>query len=242
MPITATCGKCGKGLKVRDELIGKNIRCPGCGNSFKAEASSVMPAASLSSASKVDPKAKKSAPAFHMSPMWIAWAVMAISIPTILILWFMGPGAVRKQWAEQQPVAESAVEDVINRALEIKAEEADPEHLRASRAAPKVMEVHFFFSEFAFSMPEKVGFVGSCSSGAVSGFYHFTSGQVEADVEMGGLSFAGTGVLRRGNSKMAVAGTSKDGNVKITIDGKPAEMPAIKPDEKESEPATKPAK
>lgn len=226
MPITATCGKCGKGLKVRDELVGKNIRCPACGNSFKAQQGSAppLPPAGLSSASKVDTKAKKATPALHVSPMWIAWGVMAVSIPTILIIWFVGPGAVRNEWAKQQPIAESAVEDVVNRALQITAERADPDGESRSRAAPHLMDTHFFFSEFAFSMPERVGFVGSCSSGAVSGFYYFASGKVEADVETGGLSFAGTGVLRRGTGKMAVEGTSKDGKVVLTIDGKPADL------------------
>jgi dienelactone hydrolase len=38
MPIRTDCSSCGKKLKVRDELIGKKIKCPGCGMVFLAQA------------------------------------------------------------------------------------------------------------------------------------------------------------------------------------------------------------
>src|SRR3954453_20405180 len=34
MPITVSCPKGNKQLKVRDDLVGKKPRCPGCGNSI----------------------------------------------------------------------------------------------------------------------------------------------------------------------------------------------------------------
>jgi len=37
MPITVSCPKCSKQLRVRDELVGKKLRCPGCGNTFDAK-------------------------------------------------------------------------------------------------------------------------------------------------------------------------------------------------------------
>src|SRR3954454_25050030 len=36
MPISLTCGNCGKGLKVKDEWGGKKVKCPQCGNTFPA--------------------------------------------------------------------------------------------------------------------------------------------------------------------------------------------------------------
>src|SRR5262245_17075636 len=32
MPILVKCSECGKSLKAKDELAGKKVKCPGCGN------------------------------------------------------------------------------------------------------------------------------------------------------------------------------------------------------------------
>src|SRR5438046_2526064 len=38
MPEVTTCPKCDKKLKVPDNLIGKKVRCPGCEDTFTAQA------------------------------------------------------------------------------------------------------------------------------------------------------------------------------------------------------------
>ena len=38
MPIRTVCSSCDKNLRIRDELIGKKVKCPACGNIFLAEA------------------------------------------------------------------------------------------------------------------------------------------------------------------------------------------------------------
>ena len=36
MPIQTTCPSCGRALRVPDDLIGKNVKCPGCQTTFLA--------------------------------------------------------------------------------------------------------------------------------------------------------------------------------------------------------------
>src|SRR5438105_4684837 len=38
MPIRTECSSCGKKLRIRDEYIGRKVKCPACGNVFLAEA------------------------------------------------------------------------------------------------------------------------------------------------------------------------------------------------------------
>ncbi|HLW64097.1 MAG TPA: hypothetical protein VKS79_02180 [Gemmataceae bacterium] len=47
MPILTTCPSCGRALRVPDNLIGANVRCPGCENIFRAEGDSARPAGPL---------------------------------------------------------------------------------------------------------------------------------------------------------------------------------------------------
>jgi hypothetical protein len=37
MPIAVTCAGCGKILNVKDEYLGRNLKCPQCGVTFTAE-------------------------------------------------------------------------------------------------------------------------------------------------------------------------------------------------------------
>lgn len=38
MPIRTECSSCGKKLRIRDEYMGRKVKCPACGNTFLAEA------------------------------------------------------------------------------------------------------------------------------------------------------------------------------------------------------------
>ena len=40
MPITTRCPECDRPLRVPDDLVGKNVKCPGCTATFLAEAES----------------------------------------------------------------------------------------------------------------------------------------------------------------------------------------------------------
>ena len=43
MPVITTCSACGKKLKIRDELVGKKLKCPACGAVFTGQADAMTP-------------------------------------------------------------------------------------------------------------------------------------------------------------------------------------------------------
>ena len=86
MPISVTCTGCGKTLTIRDELMGKRIKCPACGTAFSA-AEAVAQTKQKQAASKVGA-------GIHLSPMVIAFIAALIIIPGILLAWKFGPGYV----------------------------------------------------------------------------------------------------------------------------------------------------
>src|SRR5260370_40925872 len=45
MPITTRCPECDRPLRVPDDLVGKNVKCPGCTATFLAQAESSSPPA-----------------------------------------------------------------------------------------------------------------------------------------------------------------------------------------------------
>ena len=48
MPVQTSCADCGKKLRIREELVGKKVKCPGCGTPFvvKAEGNGTLRSAS----------------------------------------------------------------------------------------------------------------------------------------------------------------------------------------------------
>src|SRR5947208_1638617 len=97
MPISVTCTGCGKTLTIRDELMGKRIKCPACGTAFSA--------AEAVAHTKQKQAAGKVGAGIHLSPMVIVFIAALILIPGILLAWKFGPGKVRQQWADLQPHA-----------------------------------------------------------------------------------------------------------------------------------------
>jgi len=57
MPIIVQCPACGRKLRVPDELLGKKVKCPGCGGTFTGEDRTSPPAPSA------EPKAESKPPA-----------------------------------------------------------------------------------------------------------------------------------------------------------------------------------
>jgi predicted Zn finger-like uncharacterized protein len=45
MPITTSCPSCSRALRVPDDLLGKNVKCPTCGTTFLAAGESAPPPA-----------------------------------------------------------------------------------------------------------------------------------------------------------------------------------------------------
>src|SRR5690349_22981056 len=110
MPISVSCTGCGSKLTVRDELLGKRIKCPKCGAGFTA-AQAAAQMRQVESAGAVGR-------GIHLSPGVIAFLCALILIPGTLLAWKFGPGRVRQRIFDMAPKADSDVRDVLDRSLE----------------------------------------------------------------------------------------------------------------------------
>ncbi len=225
MSITAVCPSCRKQLNVRDEFLGKRLKCPGCGNTFTADASTAAASTMPSKRGGAAPgKTGERVPRVHVSPAVIIFAAVVVAIPTIFFVWRAGPGRVRGEWARLQPVASDDVTDVVTRAIQAHLSQRGFFDPGKQHRAPQALDVTFVFSPMPWSMPDAVGFAGTSTQGAFVGKYHPHTGEVEADVEVGGLSLPGAGVAKRGDVTLKVTGRNKNGNVTVEIDGKQADL------------------
>src|SRR5215212_8900081 len=107
MPVSVSCTGCGKQLTVKDEYLGKRLKCPQCGATFTATA-----AQARSPEKKTD-----DTPRFHMSPGIIAVISIAVLMIGMLTFWKLGPGKVRAQWQVLESKAHDDITDVVDFAL-----------------------------------------------------------------------------------------------------------------------------
>jgi hypothetical protein len=226
MPIQVACSGCGKKLTVRDELVGKRIKCPACGTTFEASPGAATPGGmSVHGAprQRAATKEKEGIGAkLHVSKSIIVLVALAIIIPTIIAIYTYGPYKVRTQWEAMEPTAQDSVKDVVTRAIQShlsKTGEYDP---TKSHRTPHAMNVAFVFGPMYMSMPDEVGFAGSSTEGAFVGSYFPKTGEIQAKVEIGGAGLQGVGAIKRGDETLNVTGRVKDGHIFAEIDGKEA--------------------
>jgi hypothetical protein len=214
MPISCTC-QCGKALRLKDEWVGKQAKCPGCGISFVVpalggpvkEATTVIGAEVWGSRQRPQEKAGAGA-SFSMSPTVITFLVIAILVPLIIVLIKVGPVRAQRQWREIEPDAESAITTVVTRAIQSESEFNTAE----SRHAPGVQAVTMDATVITH-VPEWVKFSGRSTSGFFNGRYNTKTGEIEADVPK---SFD--------KGTMRVTGRVKDGVTEAQVDGKEAKV------------------
>src|SRR5688500_5065965 len=121
MPITVTC-TCGKSLKVRDELIGKRVKCPACGNAFPVTAAGAAPAGATvynpTAASAA--RGKREASAGRISISWgpVIGVAVLLLVGGGIAAFLMGPKKVWNQWEEIGEQARYDVIDVVTRGLQ----------------------------------------------------------------------------------------------------------------------------
>lgn len=213
MSVTIKCSGCGKQLNVRDEYIGRRLKCPQCGAIIQATAET----------SARTPAGAKM-PLLHLSPGVIAFLVLLIVIPGLLAFWKYGPGRVRDQWEKLLPDATDNVKDVVTRGLQAYLSQRGAYDPSKPHHTPEALDLVFMFGPLHLTMPQVVRFAGTTTQGAFTGGYEIRTGHVEADVEIGGQSFPGAGVVRHGNEKIRVTGRVQQGNVSVEVNGKPAEI------------------
>src|SRR5215510_11673694 len=100
MAISVVCDNCGKRLNVKDELVGKKVKCPGCKNPFTA---------SPSGAIKVKKAEKGKAAKVSISWGFIAMIAGAVAVVAIICLIVFGPVRAKKQW---DPMSDKAQNDI----------------------------------------------------------------------------------------------------------------------------------
>lgn len=216
MGINVLCG-CGKRTMVSDALIGKMMRCPGCGNE-------VAVVAGGAAKGKRGGKAQQAGPAFELS----SGQKMLVGVGIVLILlgagFFFGPMRVWSQWSDVKTKATQNVQDLVIDSLreKMKEEVLDP---MAHRRQPVVesSDLSFFEPYLAFSMPETVAFIGKSNQGTFSGNYNVRTGEVDATVSFGGYSVAGLVDVKRPTGNFHLVGRMVNGKPEMEIDGKKVE-------------------
>ena len=214
MPISVTC-QCGKALRLKDEWVGKQAKCPGCGVTFMVPAMGgpVKPVTTVAGpelyGSRQRPQEKEGiGSAISLSPKVITFLIVAVSVPVLIYLVKIGPVAARNQWEIISPKAESDITDVVTKAIQAESHFNTAE----ARHAPGVQAVTMD-ATIIYRVPEVVGFSGRSSNGFFNGKYNTKTGEVTAAVPRGWS--AGT---------MVVTGRVKNGKIDAEIDGKEAKL------------------
>ena len=231
MPIIAKCPGCGKQLKVRDELVGKKLKCPRCGKTFDAMASGPSVAAPGNK-----PAIKKSSgPAISVSFGLIAGIAAVVLVIGAIVAFIFGPVKAKNEWEALGDKPRDDVESVVTHALQAYMSRHGGWNPRKPQGMPRASgdDVTFIWDMFVMSVPESVPFQGSSTEGGFKGQYFPKTGEVVADVGMGGLSIAGLGAVKEGSEKIHVVGRVKGGKTTTEVDGKPMEIyyPPVRDDE-----------
>ena len=215
MPFKFNCG-CGKVLNVKDEHLGKRMKCPQCGVTFTAVREAAIPE-----------KQNERTPRLHVSRSVIIYTSIVVAIPGDLSAWKYGPGRVLDNWAKMEPDAKTEVMDVVSRAIVYKIIPPALSSRIKPGSMPRVHDVTFFISPMPWTMPETIGFAGRSSEGILSGHYYPATGMIEADVEIGGMALPGV-TVRHGNTTIHVKGQERNPPVRIEIDGEQIAPPLPK--------------
>jgi hypothetical protein len=220
-------------LKVRDELIGKKLRCPGCGNTFEAGAGGAGAQSTRYDPSKVKASAPKG-PKVSLNWGPIIGIAGVVLVVLGIVLFIFGPVKVKNQWEAMGDKARADVEEVVSKGLQAHPSSVGDWNPRKPGNTPRAMdETTFVWQIFVMSMPEKVFFKGAGTEGGFTGYYYPQTGEVEADVGLGGASLAGLGALREGSEKIKVTGKYAGNEAQVMVNGKPGVIvyPPEVPDE-----------
>jgi len=211
--MTITCPHCQQQSKVSDQIAGKQVKCGGCGRGFVA---TVVPL-------KAAPQTQS--PRVHIQPKYVVLAALVVVITTTLTLYQSHPRKVAQQITELQPRAELDIKDVVERGLQAYMAEQGLFDRTQPRGLAHALEVSFLWSPMYWNMPEKVGIVGATSQGAFGGNYFPKTGEVEADVDIGGYGVPAAGALKRGETRIHVTGRVQASSVTVEVNGKPIHPP-----------------
>jgi hypothetical protein len=202
MAVSVVCDNCGKRLNVRDELVGKKVKCPACKTAFTASPSGAL---------KVKKVEKGKSGAVAISWGFISMIGLGVGVVLLVLLIIFGPVRAKNQWDPMAAKAEADVRDVLERGF------------------GQIYNVQMLWDMFVFGLPEKIRFKGTTPEGEYTGTYNTKTLEVEADVEVGGHTVPGLDYAHKhGTSKVHINGWNKDGELKVWIDGRLWEPPKPK--------------
>jgi hypothetical protein len=220
MAISVVCDNCGKRLNVKEELVGKKVKCPACKTAFTASPSGAI------RVKKVD-KGKSGAVAISWG--FVSMIAGGIAVVGLVLMIVFGPVRAKGKWDPMAAKAEDDIRDVVERGLQVEMERKGEWSPGAKGQAPNVFEVHMLWDMMVMSLPEFIKFKGTTTEGEYTGTYNTKTLEVVADVEIGGHVVPGVGEAAvHGNQKAKVNGWNKDGDFKVWVDGTPAEFKAAK--------------
>src|SRR5947207_11150681 len=123
MPISVTCGGCGKNLKVKDEWAGKKGKCPTCGTTFAIPAGGAASAAPAMPGKRVPPKSagkvqKKGSGGIAISWGPIIGVAFLLLVVGSIVAFLVGPRRVNAEWEKKGDDANNAVISVVTLAIQ----------------------------------------------------------------------------------------------------------------------------
>lgn len=202
MAVSVICDTCGKRLNVKNESIGKKVRCPACKTPFTA---------SVSGAIRVKKVVKEKEAQVSISWGFVSMIAGGIGVVALVVLIIVGPVRAKHQWDPMAEKAESDVRDVIERGF------------------GQVYVVQMLWDMFVLGLPEKIHFKGTTPEGEYTGTYNTKTLEVEADVEVGGHTVPGLDYAhKKGTRTVHINGWNKDGELKVWVNGRLWEPPAPK--------------
>jgi len=217
MAISVVCDNCGKRLNVKEELVGKKVKCPACKTPFTV---------SPSGAIRVKKAEKGKAAKVSVSWGFVSLIALGVAFVGLILAIVFGPVRAKHEWDPMAEQAESQVRDVVERGFQVHMSHIGLFNPLKDRAAPQVYEVHMLWDMFVMGLPEKIRFKGTTSEGEYTGTYNTKTQEVEADMEIGGRVVPGLGYAsKHGDSTFHVNGWNRNGEFKVWVEGKPAEFP-----------------
>lgn len=224
MAIVVQC-ECGKRMGLSDALAGKTAKCPACGRAISVPGSG---GASRAGGGKAAARGKPAAsPKIYISTGKIIAAGSLLLVVVLGAMFYFGPVRVWNQWEDVGPKVQQQIADVIEFAMKAYLSQQGMYNPAKDSHGPAVDsdDVHFFRPTLVMRMPESITFFGASSQGKFQGHYHPATGEIDADVQYGGMTFGGAVALAKATGQVHITGREKtDGSPEAELNGVPLKI------------------
>jgi hypothetical protein len=222
--ITVRC-TCGKKTSVGDALAGAMIRCSGCGEDVFVTAAPAKPGAPVaktrSASSQVPGRPKQkplpaqtAVPMLSVNPAIVIGSIVLVIVIAVVLALYLGPWTVGSKWAAMSKQANNETTDVVNYAIQAYESEQGMYDANQSHIVPHIEgDAAFIPPYMSFTMPRRISFTGATNQGAYRGTYDTTTGEVNATIDVGGMTVGGLVSVRNATSSFHMVGREKDGQV-----------------------------